>query len=77
MSGGYGISLTISKLDKNSFNVAIIPQTLKQTTLNSAKVGDSVNIETDIIIKAVKKQLDNILPKKEQLSAEKLRELGF
>ena len=72
-----GISLTISKLDKNSFSVAIIPQTLKQTTLNSAKIGDIVNIETDIIIKAVKKQLDNILPKKDSLTAEKLRELGF
>ena len=72
-----GISLTISKLDKNSFNTAIIPQTLKQTTLGDAKTGELVNIETDIIIKAVKKQLERILPKKDMLSAEKLRELGF
>ena len=72
-----GISLTISKLNKSSFNVAVIPQTLKQTTLNNARTGELVNIETDIIIKAVKRQLEYILPKKDALSAEKLRELGF
>jgi riboflavin synthase len=72
-----GISLTISKLDRKGFNVAVIPQTLKETTLGSAKTGELVNIETDIIIKAVKKQLELILPKKGKLSAEKLIELGF
>ncbi len=72
-----GISLTLSNIDKEGFSVAVIPQTLKKTTLNNAKIGDSVNIETDIIIKAVKKQLDKILPKNEPLTAERLRELGF
>ena len=72
-----GISLTISNLNKNSFHTVIIPQTMKQTTLGNAITGELVNIETDIIIKAVKKQLEYILPKKEMLSAEKLRELGF
>ena len=72
-----GISLTISKLDQNSFNVAIIPQTLKRTTLDTAKIGDCINIENDIIIKTVKKRLDEILPKEEPLTADKLRQLGF
>ena len=72
-----GISLTISKLDKNSFNIAIIPQTMKQTTLGNVKTGELVNIETDIIIKAVKKQLEQILQKKDMITAEKLREFGF
>ena len=72
-----GISLTLANIDKEGFSVAVIPQTLKKTTLNNAKIGDCVNIETDIIIKAVKKQLDKILPKNEPLTAEKLRELGF
>ena len=72
-----GISLTLANIDKEGFSVAVIPQTLKKTTLNNAKIGDCVNVETDIIIKAVKKQLDKILPKNEPLSAEKLRELGF
>ena len=72
-----GISLTLANIDKEGFSVAVIPQTLKKTILNNAKIGDCVNIETDIIIKAVKKQLDKILPKNEPLTAEKLRELGF
>ncbi len=72
-----GISLTIWDLDKNSFHVAVIPQTLNNTTLGIAKTGELVNIETDIIIKAVKKQIDNILPQMGGLTAEKLRGLGF
>ncbi|MBN1975229.1 MAG: riboflavin synthase [Sedimentisphaerales bacterium] len=72
-----GISLTICKIEKNSFHAAVIPQTLQKTTLGNAKTGELVNIETDIIIKAVKKQLEHILPKQDILSADKLKELGF
>jgi len=45
-----GISLTIASMDQNSFSVAIIPETLKKTTLSKVKIGDEVNIETDIIV---------------------------
>ena len=72
-----GISLTIANLDSTGFSVAIIPETLKRTTLHKANIGDSVNIEIDIIVKTVKKQLQEILPKKQSLTAEKLKELGF
>lgn len=72
-----GISLTIAGMDTNSFSVSVIPETLNRTTLGRAKIGDFVNIETDIIIKTVKRQLDKILPKKQTLTAEKLRELGY
>ena len=72
-----GISLTIASMDQNSFSVAIIPETLKKTTLSKAKIGDEVNIETDIIVKAIKKQLENILPQTQPLTTEKLKELGF
>jgi riboflavin synthase len=72
-----GISLTIADMDQNSFSVAIIPETLKRTTLSRAKIGEEVNIETDIIVKAVKKQIDKILPQTQPLTAEKLKELGF
>jgi len=72
-----GISLTIATIDGNSFSISVIPETLKRTTLATAKTGDFVNIETDIIVKTVKKQLDRILPKSEPLTAERLRELGF
>ncbi len=72
-----GISLTIADMDKNSFAAAIIPQTLKKTTLGKAKIGDLVNIETNIIAKIMKKQLEKILSQDEKLTIEKLKELGF
>jgi len=72
-----GISLTIASVDLNSFGVSLIPETLKRTTLGKAKIGDYVNIETDIIVKTIKRQLDKILPKKQGLTAEKLRQLGY
>ena len=72
-----GISLTIAEMDRQTFSVALIPQTFGATTLGHARVGDSVNIETDIVVKTVKKHLENILPQSQGLSAERLRELGF
>ena len=72
-----GISLTVSAMSRDGFSVAAVPQTLERTTLGRARVGDSVNIETDIIVKFIKKQLENILPPKQELTAEKLRQLGF
>ena len=72
-----GISLTISKLDHTTFSVAVIPQTLEKTTLAKAKPGDHINIETDIIVKTIKKQLENILPTDQKLTVEKLKRSGF
>jgi len=72
-----GISLTIANMDENSFSVSIIPETLKKTTLGRAKIGDTVNIETDIIVKTVRSALDKILPREQKLTAERLKELGF
>jgi hypothetical protein len=36
-----------------------------------------VNIETDVIVKTVRKQLEKIMPRQEKLTVEKLKELGF
>ena len=75
-----GISLTIAAMDRTAFTVAVIPQTLKATTLGTAKPGDLVNIETDIIVKTIKKQLESTLGglgKNEKLTFEKLKEIGF
>jgi len=72
-----GVSLTIAALEKDTFTVALIPQTLKETTLGSAKISDTVNIEIDIITKTVKKYLENILPRNNNLTVEKLKQLGF
>ena len=72
-----GVSLTIANVNHRSFGVSVIPETLKRTTLGKAKIGDCVNIEIDIIIKTIKSQFDEILPKKQSLTAEKLRQLGY
>ena len=44
-----GISLTISKLFKNAFEISVIPHTLKLTNLSNLSKGDIVNIEFDMI----------------------------
>lgn len=72
-----GISLTVAALDNTGFEVALIPTTLEETTWGRAKTGDPVNIETDIFIKVVQKQLANILPASGGLTPEKLNEHGF
>lgn len=48
-----GISLTIVDVIKNKISVCIIPHTMKITNLNSKKIGDKVNIETDILGKYI------------------------
>ncbi|RKZ33464.1 riboflavin synthase [bacterium] len=54
-----GISLTVARSSKSSFSCAIIPDTLKRTTLSQKKSGDYVNIEFDVLAKYVEKQLSN------------------
>jgi riboflavin synthase len=72
-----GVSLTVADIHNDGFTAALIPVTLRETTLGTAKPGDLVNIETDIIAKVIKKQLDKILSGRETLTVEKLKELGF
>ena len=50
-----GVSLTISKITKNGFEVWIIPHTYKLTNLSKLKTNSLVNIEIDILSKYVKK----------------------
>jgi riboflavin synthase len=52
-----GISLTVNDVGAERFTVMIIPHTLAQTTLENRKVGDLVNIETDLIGKYVARLL--------------------
>jgi len=50
-----GVSLTISKIHKNFFEVNIIPHTLKLTNLKNLKINDEVNVELDIFSKYIYK----------------------
>jgi len=60
-----GISLTINEVSDRGFSVAIIPHTAKVTTLGLKQVGDTVNLESDLIGKYVERLLQerNQLPK--------------
>jgi riboflavin synthase len=50
-----GISLTVSSIEDEWFEVSLIPETLKRTTLGSKQPGDEVNLEVDVIAKYVEK----------------------
>ena len=52
-----GVSLTISKILKDGFQIVVIPQTLKLTNLMYLKKKDVVNIEFDVLGKYIKKNL--------------------
>ncbi len=51
-----GISLTVVDVTKNKASVCLIPHTMKVTNFHSKKVGDKINIETDILGKYILKQ---------------------
>ncbi|MEX1125564.1 MAG: riboflavin synthase [Acidimicrobiia bacterium] len=52
-----GVSLTVSGVGSDEFEVALIPHTLEVTTLGLRKKGDPVNLEVDIIAKYVERLL--------------------
>lgn len=52
-----GISLTVVDVTKNNASVCLIPHTIKITNFQSKKVGDKINIETDILGKYILKQI--------------------
>ena len=49
-----GVSLTIVDPDSDSFGAALIPETLRRTNLGTARIGDGVNLELDMIAKYVR-----------------------
>lgn len=72
-----GISLTVVDVDTCSFSVSIIEHTQDETTLTSKKIGDTVNIENDIIGKYVKKLISNEKDEKDKLTLDFLKSNGF
>lgn len=54
-----GISLTVNRVSKNSFNISIIPYTWENTSLKKSKIGDMFNIEIDMLARYVHKALKN------------------
>ena len=70
-----GVSLTVADVADGTFSVALIPTTLARTNLGQLRVGQSVNVETDLIGKYVAKLL--VTKKEGQVTMETLREHGF
>jgi len=69
-----GISLTVTYFSTGTFEIAIIPHTLKNTILADKKVGDIVNLEFDMMAKYIEKQNS---PGKKELTIDFLKEHGF
>jgi riboflavin synthase len=53
-----GVSLTVSAVGDDWFEVSLIPETLSATTLGALAPGDRVNIETDILARLVLRMQD-------------------
>jgi riboflavin synthase len=51
------VSLTVMAVTADTFDVGLIPTTLKLTVLGAKSVGDPVNLEVDVIAKYVEKML--------------------
>lgn len=77
-----GVSLTVAKTTEESFSVSLIPTTGKETTLLQKRIGDRVNLETDIIGKYVQHLMGGAPQPAEpapasRLSEAFLKEYGF
>ncbi len=73
-----GISLTVNEVSAETFTLAVIPHTLAMTTLQERKVGDEVNVETDLIGKYVARYMQNGTPGKAQgVTLDLLAKHGF
>ncbi len=53
-----GVSMTVAQLDGNSFSVGIIPHTWEMTVFSDKKIGDTVNLEFDVLGKYVERIMD-------------------
>lgn len=76
-----GISLTLIEVTKDTFTVSIIPHTLEKTNLVVKQIGQTINIEVDMIGKFVEKAVRNMLDKNNSsntsITEQFLKENGF
>lgn len=71
-----GISLTVAYVDESVFKVSVIPHTQEETTLIGRRIGETVNLENDMMAKYVEKLIGGGKERR-GLSLEFLRENGF
>jgi riboflavin synthase len=54
-----GVSLTVADLDRSSFTVSLIPESIARTNLGAAQPGTKVNLEVDVLAKYVERLIRN------------------
>lgn len=73
-----GVSLTIAAIEAGSLMVGLIPHTKETTTLGDRRVGDLLNVETDLLGKYVSRLLQREgVPEKKGITTDWLVENGF
>ncbi|MCY0877065.1 MAG: riboflavin synthase [Firmicutes bacterium] len=73
-----GVSLTVMTCEADRFQVSLIPHSANATTLGTARKGQAVNLEVDVLAKYVEKLLTPQVPGEERgLTALRLRDLGY
>jgi len=71
-----GISLTVASVTRKDFKVSIIPMTASETTLLDKRMGDTVNLECDVVGKYVER-FTIFKEKESKVTMDFLRENGF
>ena len=72
-----GISLTVARVERDNFSVSIIPHTSEETILSEKQLGDTVNLENDIIGKYVERFLNFDKTGKSSITMDFLSKYGF
>ena len=57
-----GVALTVTHVDDETFDVALIPFTLSETTLGTISMGDELNLEVDVLAKYVESLIVGRIP---------------
>jgi len=71
-----GVSLTVNEIRERRFRVNIVPHTIEVTNMGRLGVGDSVNIEVDILAKYVERMLTGS-SERGSVTLDNLKESGF
>jgi riboflavin synthase len=74
-----GISLTVNSVNGAEFNVNIVPHTLQETTLGQTEIGDSVNLEVDLLARYMERlmQGEKAAQSSSTITMELLQQAGF
>jgi riboflavin synthase len=71
-----GVSLTVARLDSDSFAVSLVPYTSEQTTLGLARPGRTVNLEVDVLARYIER-LQQTPQDSARITWDFLREHGY